>query len=225
MGEVKTGGNVIIDCNSIINGPVDIGSRTYAGPYCVIGHPNAGELNELKKSGRVKSKDKTIIGQDCVIRAGAAIYSSATIGRNVIFGHNVLIREGVTIGDRCKIGTNVVIDGNSTIGDNVSIQTGVYICTYSTVEEGVFLGPCCVFTNDKYVMQKPFKLIGPTVKKGASIGANALLFPGITVGAGAVIGSQSMVNKDVPPKTIFVGIPAKKLRATPKSWSTSLLQT
>jgi acetyltransferase-like isoleucine patch superfamily enzyme len=165
----------------------------------------------------------TIIGKDCVIRSGTTIYSDVHIADKVIFGHNVVIREGVTVGKGTKLGTDVVIDGSSRIGSMVSIQTGVYICTYSTVEDRVFLGPRCVFTNDKYVMQKPFKLVGPTVKKGASIGANALLFPGVTIGEGAVIGSQAMVNSDVPRRTIFVGIPAKKLRTVPNEWHSALL--
>jgi acetyltransferase-like isoleucine patch superfamily enzyme len=135
-----------------------------------------------------------------------------------------MVREKVTIGAMSKLGTNVVVDGITSIGSRVSVQTGVYICTHSTVEDSVFLGPCCVLTNDKYVSQKPFKLIGPTVKKGASIGANALLFPGITVGEGAVVGSQAMVNVDVPPRTIFAGIPAKKIRDLSEDWHSSLLK-
>lgn len=224
-GDVITEENVLIEPNTIITGPVSIGKGTYAGPNCVIGHPNAIELSELRKDSVVPSKRMTRIGQDCVIRSGSTIYSSVTIGDRVTFGHNVMIREEVNIGSRCKIGTNTVIDGKSTIGSDVSIQTGVYICTYSTVEDGVFLGPCCVFTNDKYVMQKAFKLTGPTVKRGASIGANALLFPGIIIGQGAVIGSQAMVNRDVPPRMIYAGIPAKKMRAVPEDWHSSLLQT
>ena len=74
------------------------------------------------------------------------------------------------------------------------------------------------------MMQKPFKLVGPTVRKGASIGANALLFPGVTVGEGAIVGSQAMVNSDIPARTIFVGIPAKKFHDVPDDWHSSLLQ-
>jgi acetyltransferase-like isoleucine patch superfamily enzyme len=224
-GEVITEENVLIESNTIITGPVRIGKGTYAGPNCVIGHPNAIELRELQKNTVAPSKGITRIGEDCVIRSGSTIYSSVTIGDQVIFGHNVMIRESVIIGSKTKIGTNTVIDGKSTIGSGVSIQTGVYICTYSTVEDGVFLGPCCVFTNDKYIVQKAFKLIGPTVKRGASIGANALLFPGIIIGQGAVIGSQAMVNKNVPPRMIYVGVPAKKMREVPEDWHSSLLQT
>jgi acetyltransferase-like isoleucine patch superfamily enzyme len=224
-GEVRTGENVLIDTNSIISGPVSIGSDTYIGQHCVIGHPNATELDQLLTTKGTQSKSITSIGRGCVIRSGSTIYSNVRIGDGVAFGHNVMVREDVTIGNRTKIGTNSVVDGKSKIGSNVSVQTGVYICTFSTVEDAVFLGPCCVFTNDKYVTQKMFDLIGPTVKKGASIGANALLFPGIVVGEGAVVGSQAMVNKDIPARTICAGIPARKIRDVPKDWQSSLLRT
>lgn len=223
IGDVRTGENVLIDTNALIQGPVKLGNGTYIGPNCVVGSPDRTELAQLIQSNEMTDKQPTVLGENCVVRSGTVLYSNVKVGDNVSFGHNVLIREGVTIGELTKIGTNVVVDGKSSVGARVSIQTGVYICTYSKVGDGVFLGPCCVFTNDKYVAQKPFKLKGPTVEKGASIGANALLFPGITVGEGAVVGSQAMVNVDVPPRSIFVGIPAKKIRDVPSDWHTSLL--
>jgi acetyltransferase-like isoleucine patch superfamily enzyme len=222
IGDVRTGEDALIDTNAVIYGPVKLGRRIYVGPNCMIGFPDPAELGELVRSDRVAGKQLTALGENCIVRSGTAIYSNVQIADDVMFGHNVLVREGVKIGEHTKLGTNVVVDGKSTIGSRVSIQTGVYICTYSTVEDAVFLGPCCVFTNDKYVVQKPFKLIGPTVKKGASIGANALLFPGITVGEGAVVGSQAMVNSDVPPRAIFAGIPAKKIADVPRDWRSSL---
>jgi acetyltransferase-like isoleucine patch superfamily enzyme len=222
IGDVRTGEGVSVECNTVIYGPVTIGQGTYLGANCVIGFPDSSELAKVARNENVSPKS-TIIGKQCIIRSGTTIYSKVQIADNVIFGHNVVIREGVTVGEGTKLGTNVVIDGSSWIGARVSVQTGVYICTYSIVEDQVFLGPCCVFTNDKYVMQKPFKLVGPIVKKGASIGANALLFPGVTIGEGAVVGSQAMVNSDVPSRTIFVGIPAKRLRTVPKMWRSALL--
>ena len=224
IGAVRTEANVFIDSNVVIYGPVTLGSETYIAPNCVLGFPNSSELTKMSRTENPSARRKpTKIGKNCVIRSGATIYSDVQIADKVVFGHNVVIREGVTVGIGTKLGTNVVIDGSSRIGAMVSIQTGVYICTHSTVEDHVFLGPCCIFTNDKYVMQKPFKLVGPTVKKGASIGANALLFPGVTIGEGAIIGSQAMVNSDVPRRTIFAGIPAKKLRTVPKEWHSALL--
>jgi acetyltransferase-like isoleucine patch superfamily enzyme len=223
LGDVWTGKGVFIDCNAVVYGPVKIGKGSYIGPNSVVGFPALTELRMLMRSKRVKKK-RTEIGDDCILRSGTTLYSSVKIADEVSFGHNVVVRENVTIGERTKVGTNVVVDGSTSIGAKVSIQTGVYICTYSTVEDGVFLGPCCVFTNDKYVAQKPFKLKGPIVKRGASVGANALLFPGITVGEGAVVGSQAMVNSDVPPRTVFVGIPAHRIKDLPDDWRSFLLQ-
>jgi acetyltransferase-like isoleucine patch superfamily enzyme len=225
FGEVETGAGVHIDSNAVLYGPLRIGNYSYIGPNCVVGFPSSKELDELAGSHRVARKGLTAIGENCSVRSGTAIYSNVVVGDDVSFGHNAVVRENVTIGSRSKFGTNAVVDGSSSIGSRVSIQTGVYICTYSTIEDGVFLGPCCVFTNDRYMMQKPFKLIGPTVRKGASIGANALLFPGITVGEGAVVGSQAMVNVDVPARTIFAGIPAKKIGDLSDDWHSSLLGT
>lgn len=223
FGDVQTGEGVHIDANAVLYGPIKIGRRSYIGANCVIGFPATDELNQLTRSHKTRKKP-TLLGEKCIVRSGTAIYSNVIVGDNVSFGHNALVREKVMIGEGTKVGTNAVVDGSTRIGRRVSIQTGVYVCTYSTIEDGVFLGPCCVFTNDKFAMQKPYKLIGPTVRKGASIGANALLFPGVVVGEGAVVGSQAMVNVDIPPRTIYVGIPARKIRDLPEDWRSSLLQ-
>ena len=223
FGNVKTGEGVHVDANAVLYGPIEIGGHSYVGPNCIVGFPASDELNQLTQSHKTRKKP-TLIGEKCTVRSGTTIYSNVIVGNDVSFGHNALVRENVTIGAGTKIGTNAVVDGSTRIGSRVSVQTGVYVCTYSTIEDGVFLGPCCVFTNDKFVTQKPYKLIGPTVRKGASIGANALLFPGVVVGEGAVVGSQAMVNVDIPPRTVFVGIPARKIRDLPEDWHSSLLQ-
>jgi len=223
FGDVQTGEKVHIDANAVLYGPIKIGGHSYIGPNSVVGFPATNELNQLTKSHKTRKKP-TLLGDKCIVRSGTTIYSNVIVGNGVSFGHNVLVRENVMIGAGTKVGTNTVVDGSTRIGSRVSVQTGVYVCTYSTIEDGVFLGPCCVFTNDRFVTQKPFKLIGPTVRKGASIGANALLFPGVVVGEGALVGAQAMVNVDVPPRTIFVGIPARKIGDLPEDWHSSLLQ-
>ena len=224
IGNVNVGKGAYVDSNSVLYGPLKIGNGTYIGPNCVIGFPALSELGELIRSRRAREKKLTVIGERCVVRSGTTIYSNVTIADEVAFGHNAMVRENVTIGKGTKLGTNVVVDGSTRIGNHVSVQTGVYICTYSTIEDSVFLGPCCVFTNDKFVVQKEFKLVGPIVKKGASIGANALLFPGVTIGEGAVVGAQAMVNSEVAPRTIVAGIPAKRLGEVPSDWNSSLLE-
>jgi len=226
LGKVKLSENVWISFNSIVYGPVEIGDNTFIGPNCIIGFPKKNELNKSIEQKSFKEKifhgSKTVIGDDCLIRSGCTIYSNVKIGDKVKLGHNVLIRENVSIGDETLVGTNVVIDGNCKIGKKVSIQTGAYICAYSTIEDFVFIGPNCVLLNDKYLMQKKTKLLGPLIKKGASLGGNSTIMAGVIIGEGAIIGSEAMVIKNVEAKSIYVGIPAKKIKLVPKSWHSLL---
>ncbi len=173
-----------------------IGSDYIIQDNVILGHSDTGQ---------------TIIGDKALIRSGSIIYSNVKIGHNFRTGHHVLVRENSDIGDDVMIGTNSVVDGNCKIGSHVSIQTDAYITAYTTIEDDVFIGPRAVTTNDKYMFYGA-KLIGPTIKKGARIGANATLLPGVVIGEGAVIGSGAVVTKDVPAGVTVVGNPARILR-------------
>lgn len=152
------------------------------------------------------------IGKNGLIRTKNLIYNDVVIGDNFKTGHYILIRENTIIGDNVLVGTNTVIDGNCTIGNNVSMQTGVYLPTNTTIEDDVFLGPNVTITNDKQMERNNpnKKLIGATIKKGASIGANSTLLPGITIGENSRIGAGSVVTKDVPDNETWFGNPAKR---------------
>jgi len=229
FGYVKADKFVRVDSNVTVYGPAEIGESAYIGPNCILGHPTRRELSKILESGSLESKSvegKILkVGRGCRIRAGCIIYSDVAVGDEVEFGHNVLVRENVRIGDNSRIGTNVVIDGSCKIGRGVSIQTGAYLCAYSNIEDYVFLGPYCVFTNDKYVMQKRVKLVGPTVRRGASIGANATLMAGIAVGEGAVVGAGSVVTRNVPRRSICFGVPASRRKKIPETWRPILKET
>jgi acetyltransferase-like isoleucine patch superfamily enzyme len=228
LGQVTVGEKVRIEPNAVVYGPTRIGPGSFIGPNVVLGSPSRSELTDSVNQGRnihdLRDRHHLILGRNCIIRSGTCIYSDVTIGDDASFGHNVMVRENVRIGKNTLIGTGVVIDGSCQIGERVSIQTGGYICTNSTIENSVFLGPHVVFTNDKYVTQKKTELIGPTVRRGASIGANSLLMPAVEIGEGSVIGAQSLVIHDVPSRSIYVGIPARKLKSVPADWRTSLSQ-
>ncbi|MFC7071756.1 acyltransferase [Halovenus rubra] len=151
----------------------------------------------------------TKLGTNGTVRAGTIIYCDVTIGDEFTTGHNALIREETTIGDDVLVGTNSVIDGYSKIGSYVSIQTGVYVPSHTTIEDNVFLGPCCVLTNDPYPVRQETELEGPTIKQGASIGANATILPNVTVGENAFVAAGAVVIDDVPPDTLAAGVPAE----------------
>lgn len=150
-----------------------------------------------------------VIGDDATIRSGTVIYDDVTIGDGFTTGHGALVREATTIGDDVVVGTNTVIDGQTTIGSNVSMQTNVYVPTNTTIGDRVFIGPAATFTNDPYPIRRSAELEGPTLEDDVSVGANATLLPGVTIGAGAFVAAGAVVTDDVPPGMLAVGAPAE----------------
>ncbi len=150
-----------------------------------------------------------IIGKNSLVRANSIIYNDVTIGDNFQTGHNVMIREKTSIGNEVLIGTNAVVEGHSKIGSNVSIQSNVYIPKNSYIEDNVFIGPCACFTNDRYPVRVDYKLKGPIIRKGASIGANSTFLSNVEVGEGAMVAAGAIVTQSVPPWYLAIGAPAK----------------
>lgn len=225
LGRVILGNHVWIDANVTLYGNVNVEDRVYIGPNCTLGHFDRKRLKRMVAGEDVDSTTQgpsLKIGKDCTIRQGCVIYSPARIGPRVEFGHNVIVRENIAIGEGTLVGTGVVIDGESSIGRDVSIQTGAYISRRSKVGDRVFLGPRCVLLNDKYMMLKKPRLMGPVVGEGAPIGGNSTLNPGVHVGKMAVVGSGAVVISNVPNKTVYAGVPAKKLKTIPSDWRSLL---
>ena len=133
------------------------------------------------------------------------------IGLNTKIWQFVVILPDATIGSNCNICSHCLIENEVVIGDNVTIKSGVQIWDGITLEDNVFIGPNVTFTNDKNPRSKQFVDNYPKtiVRQGASIGANATILPGITVGENAMIGAGSVITKDVPANQIWVGNPAK----------------
>lgn len=177
------------------------------------GKVSIGEGGVIEDGVTLGNREDSLItiGKNCLIRSGTVIYSDVRIGNNFKTGHNVLIREHTEIGDDVLVGTNSVVDGNCKIGNNVSIQTNAYITAYTTIEDDVFLGPCSVTTNDKY-MRVGADLKGPIIKRGAQIGANSTLLPGIIVGERAVVAAGTVVTKAVATGATVAGVPASEMR-------------
>ena len=148
------------------------------------------------------------------------VHESSYVDENVCIGdmtkiwHFCHIQKGASIGKRCSIGQNVNISNNVHIGNDVKIQNNVSVYEGTQIEDGVFLGPSCVFTNDwtpraRYPKgsQNYVKTIGCD---GASIGANATIVCGHTIGRNAMIAAGAVVTKDVPPHALMLGIPAEQ---------------
>lgn len=149
------------------------------------------------------------VGDDARVRAGTTVYADVTIGDRFVTGHDALVRERTVVGDDVVLGTKAVLDGSVTVGANVSIQTGVYVPPETELGNRVFLGPNAVLTNDSYPLRVDTELDGPTLEDDVSVGANATILPGVSVGEGAFVAAGSVVVDDVPPETLAVGVPAE----------------
>lgn len=146
------------------------------------------------------------------VHESSYIDEDVQIGEGTRIWYFCHIQKGVKIGKNCNIGQNVYIDPYVVIGDNVKIQNNVSIYEGVTIEDNVFLGPSCVFTNvnipRSIYPKKHEEYLKTVIKKGASIGANATIVCGHTIGENAMVGAGAVVTKDIPNNTIVYGNPA-----------------
>ena len=158
------------------------------------------------------------LGPGTVVSSAAIVFAGTTIGSRVIVGDNACIRERCAIGDDVVVGRGSLVENDTTVGAMTKIQAHAYITAYSTLEEHVFIAPCVVTTNDNFMGRTERRhalLRGPTVRRGARVGGGAVLCPGIEIGEEAFVGAGAVVVRDVPPRTLVVGNPARPLRQVP----------
>jgi acetyltransferase-like isoleucine patch superfamily enzyme len=136
---------------------------------------------------------------------------SKSIGEETKIWQFSVVLPGAVVGKNCNICAHTLIENDVVIGDNVTVKSGVYLWDGIRLEDNVFIGPCVAFTNDKYPRSKQFpeEFLTILIKKGASIGANSTILPGLTLGEYCMVGAGSVVTRDVPPYAIVVGNPAK----------------
>jgi acetyltransferase-like isoleucine patch superfamily enzyme len=156
------------------------------------------------------------IGDGTIVSTGAIVFAGTRIGARVIVGDQACVRERVDVGDDVVIGRGVLVENDTTIGALTKIQAEAYITAYTTLEDNVFIAPCVVTTNDNFMgrTERRHELIkGPTVRRGARVGGGAIICPGIEVGEEAFVGAGAVVTKDVAPRVLVVGNPARVLRS------------
>jgi acetyltransferase-like isoleucine patch superfamily enzyme len=161
----------------------------------------------------------TRIGDGSIVSTGAIVFAGTSIGARVILGDQSCVRERVTIADDVVVGRGSLVENDTTIGAMSRIQADAYITAYSTLEEHVFVAPCVVTTNDNFMGRTEKRLEamrGPTIRRGARVGGGAILCPGVEIGEEAFVGAGAVVTKDVPPRVVVIGSPARVLRDVPE---------
>jgi len=144
----------------------------------------------------------------------AVVDDGAQIGDDSRVWHFAHVCAGAVIGQKCSLGQNVFIGNKVTIGDNVKIQNNVSVYDNVHLEDDVFCGPSMVFTNvynPRSFIERKTEYKDTIVKKGATLGANCTIVCGVTIGEFSLIGAGAVINKDVPPFALMVGVPAKQI--------------
>lgn len=152
--------------------------------------------------------------QNVTIHPTAIVDEGAQIGAGTRIWHWVHVCGGAKIGEKCSLGQNVFIGNNVIIGNNVKIQNNVSVYDNVFLEDDIFCGPSMVFTNvynPRSAVPRKDEYRNTFVKKGATLGANCTIVCGVTIGAYAFIGAGSVVNKDVKPYALVVGVPGRQI--------------
>jgi len=168
------------------------------------------KLGEI--SGRHGKKIRPLIlGGHATIRSGTVLYAATHIGHHFETGHGVVIREDNHIGNHVSIWNHTTIDYGCRIGHRVKIHCNGYIAQYSVIEDDVFIAPGVTFANDLFPKGRHADKVmqGPYIRRGAAIGVNCTILPGVEIGEGALIGAGSVVTRDVPAHAVVWGNPAR----------------
>lgn len=220
----------IIEDGVVVESGVQIGfnvvlrSGTHIGQNCRIGDGSILGRSPVKAalSATTLTQDNSVLlvlEDSVLVGAGTILYKGAKIASHAFIADLASIREEVVIGEYSIVGRGVSIENNVSIGRKVKIETGTYITAFSLIEDYCFIAPEVVFSNDNFLgrteeRKKYFK--GPALRKGARIGTNATLLPNIEIGEDALVAAGAVVTKNVVPRVIVAGNPARFLRTVPE---------
>jgi acetyltransferase-like isoleucine patch superfamily enzyme len=195
----------------VIHAGTAIGAGVRIQDHAVLGKPPA--FGARSKASR-EEPPPLVVGEGATIGAGALVAAGAAIGPAAMVGDKAHVRERTAIGRESLVGSRVSIDNDVVIGARVRIQTGAYITAFSELEDDVFVAPYVITTNDNTAGRRPREvpLRGPRLRRACRIGARAVLLPGVEVGEEAFVGAGAVVMRDVAPRSVVVGSPARHVR-------------
>jgi acetyltransferase-like isoleucine patch superfamily enzyme len=203
--------DVQLGANVVIHPGTAIGSGVRIEDGAVLGKPPA--LGARSTASR-EEPPPLVIGDGASVCTGAVLFAGAAVGPGVVIGDQVFVRERAAIGERSTVGRGTSIENDVVIGARARIQTDAYITAFSQLEDDVFVAPCVVTSNDRTAGRRPRSepLRGPVLRRACRVGAGAVLLPGVEIGEEAFVGAGAVVTRDVAPRSVAVGVPARHVR-------------
>jgi acetyltransferase-like isoleucine patch superfamily enzyme len=213
--DARLAGDVVVEPGAVIHGGVELSEGCVVEAGAVLG--KRPRLRPGSSAAAAGGLGRLTIGPGATICCGAVVYAGASLGARVIVGDQAQVRERTVIGERTVVGRGSTVDFATHVGDRVSIQTLVYLTAEGLVEDDVFIGPGVTTTNDDTMSRHAAgeRLRGPVLRRACRIGGGVVLTPGVEVGEEAFVAAGALVTRDVAPRAVVMGVPARVVREVP----------
>ena len=211
---VELGPGVVFGHNVVIHDGARIGQDAILQDGAVVGKsPHLGKLSTASRDPLLPA----VIGEGAAVLSEPIVFAGATLEPGAIVGDQAHVRERTRVGRDSVIGRGSSVDNDVLIGERVRVQTNCYLTAHTVIEDDVFIGPGVITTNDDTMARHPEgePRIGPTLRRACRIGGGAVLCPGVEIGEEAFVGAGAVVVRDVPPRAVVVGVPARQIRSVP----------
>jgi acetyltransferase-like isoleucine patch superfamily enzyme len=157
-----------------------------------------------------------VLGPGASVGANAVVFAGAAIGPGAVVGDQAYVRERAALGEGAVLGRGSALENDAVVGARARIQTDCYITAFTEVEEDVFVAPGVTTANDQTAGRpKGEPMRGPRLRRACRIGARAVLLPGVEIGEEAFVAAGAVVTRDVPPRALVMGVPARAVREVP----------
>ena len=213
--EATIGEGVVFGAHVTVHGATVLGEGCRIQGGAVLGKPPA--LGSSSSASR-EAPHPLVVEAGATVCAGAVVLAGARLGPGAVVGDQAFVRERAYVGADSVVGRGATVDNDVDVGARVRLQTNVYVTAYSRVEDDVFMGPGATTTNDHAMARHPpgEPLRGATLRRACRVGAASVLLPGVEVGEEAFVAAGAVVTRDVAPRTVVAGVPARVVRNVPQ---------
>ena len=202
--DAQVGAYVVVHAGPVLGAGCNLQDHAVVGKPVVLG---------VRSAAPRETPPPARIGAGAVVAAGAIVNAGAEIGERAVVGDQAHVRERARIGDGTVVGRGSQVDNDAVVGARCRIQTGCYVTAYSTLEDDVFLGPGVFTYNDNTMARhdEDYPIVGATIRRAARVGGGARILPGIEIGEEAFVATGSVVTRDVEPRALVMGVPARRV--------------